>query len=120
MRFAFAFSLIALLAVPSAFAGGIADGEYDCASSSSAGIMPMGKMDIDGDTYRFRPFGNVTDGYSDYSVSGTAISWSGPMGGLTAPPSAIQDSTVTSGTSFNVRYLPRPGGYTETMSCHQM
>lgn len=102
----------------------LANGEYDCAISyggfSHPNVVQMGRMDIAGKTYRFRPMGKATDGFAGYSVGGDgSLHWAGHMGALDKAPARLLDSRKTP-EGFNVRYMPRPGGDADTMSCHHV
>lgn len=102
----------------------LANGEYDCAVSSGAwsnpNVMAMGRMDIQGMTYRFRPYGKVTGGFAPYAIGGDgSLRWGGHMGGLDAAPSRLLDSRKTP-QGFNVRYLVRQDALADTMSCHHL
>lgn len=100
------------------------NGTYDCATGTGTYQHPMiradGQFDIRGLTYRFRPFGNVTNGYAPYTVGAdNAIRWGGPVGGFTLPPSQILETKKTD-YGFYVSYRTTPGGYVETMTCNKM
>lgn len=104
--------------------GPLPDGEYDCAigsgSFSHPNVVPMGRLDIKGSSYRFRPLGHASTGFAPYSVERNgSIHWSGHMGALDAPPSVLVRSTKTP-QGFNVVYLVRPGADADTMSCHRI
>ena len=104
----------------SASAATLANGEYDCAIPNGMGVMPMGRMDISGSTYRFRPMGNVTQGYASYSIgSDGTIHWGGKLGEMNTPPSVVMSSNVRT-YGFSVYYRSSPGGFAETMSCTHM
>ncbi len=98
-------------------------GEWDC--SVSAGtyqhptIRPMGRLEIRGLQYRFRPFGKVTDGFAPYSVGADgALRWGGHLGGLDRAPSRLVASRKTD-SGLNVQFRVSPTAYVETMSCRR-
>jgi hypothetical protein len=111
----------ASLATPSIVsAAALAEGSYDCSVAVGMGIMAMGHMDIRGNTYRFRPYDKVTDGFSSYTMAANgALQWSGPMGGLKETPSVLTESLKTD-YGFYVKYRTKPGGWIDTMSCRHM
>lgn len=97
-------------------------GEYDCAVSSGyfshPNVVPMGRFDIRGGSYRFRPFGKVTQGFAPYTIGGDgSLHWGGRMGGLDIPPSVLVRSYKTP-QGFNVVYRVKNGTDADTMSCH--
>ena len=95
---------------------GLADGEYDCGGGYT--FRHMGKVDIKGGQYRYRPFDEVAGGFAPFSVDGSgAIQWGGPFGGLDDPPARIVELRRES-FGFNVKYQGSPGGMVNTMSCH--
>jgi len=99
-------------------AGGLADGSYDCGGGYT--YHAMGNVDIKGGQFRWRPYGEVTDGFASYSVDGSgAIHWGARFAGLDDPPAHIVDSTKES-FGFNVRYQATPDSLIDTMSCHRM
>ncbi len=94
----------------------LADGEYDCGGGYS--FFHMGKVDIKGDQFRYRPNDQAVGGFASYSVDARgAIHWDGRFAGLDDPPARIVDSTRQS-FGFNVRFQASPGGLINTMSCH--
>ena len=106
--------LLAAAAAPAAAGtGGLADGEYDCGGGYT--YRAMGKVDIQGATYRYRPYDEVVNGFQAYSVTDGHIQWSGQFGGLDDPPARIVDSTVEP-FGFNVQYQGEPGALINTMS----
>lgn len=101
---------------PAHAGGGLADGEYDCGGGYT--YRAMGKVDIKGDSFRYRPFEEVANGFAPYSVDvDGAIQWGGPFGGLDEPPARIVKSTRET-FGFNVQYQGNPNGLVQTMSCH--
>ncbi|HZT86631.1 MAG TPA: hypothetical protein VFA12_01595 [Stellaceae bacterium] len=105
-----------LAAPPVAAAGGLADGTYDCGGGYT--YRAMGKVDIKGDQYRYRPYDDPGGSFAPYTVEPNgAIRWGGHFGGLDDPPARIVDSTRES-FGFNVRYQGSPGALINTMSCH--
>jgi hypothetical protein len=116
---AFAFAAVVCASAP-AMAGPLANGQYDCAIPMGMGVMPMGRVDISGSTYRFRPMGNVTQGYAGYSVGGDGtIHWAGKLGDMEKPPSVVISSNVRA-YGFSIYYRSSPSGFAETMSCRLM
>ena len=100
----------------SAGGGGLADGQYDCGGGYT--FTAMGKVDIKGGQYRYRPFGDVTQGFAPYSVAADGtIQWGGKMGALDDAPAALAGSNRTP-TGFNVNYKGNPDALTNTMSCN--
>ncbi len=98
----------------------LAGGEYDCAVPNGMGVLPLGRMDIRGGSYRFRPLGKVTQGFAAYSVgAGGVLHWSGGVGGLTQTPSVILESAKTT-YGFRIKYRASPGGFAESMTCRHM
>src|ERR1700684_3253871 len=96
--------LAAVCASAPASAGPLANGQYDCAIPMGMGVMPMGRMDISGSTYRFRPMGKVTQGYAAYAVGGDGtIHWAGKLGDMEKPPSVVI-SSHTRAYGFSVYY----------------
>ena len=96
--------------------GGLTDGQYDCGGGYT--YRSMGKVDIQGGQFRFRPYDKVVGGFAAYSVDASgAIQWGGPFGGLDDPPARIVTSTRET-WGFNVKYQASPGGSINTMSCH--
>ncbi len=94
----------------------LVDGEYDCGGGYT--YRAMGKVDIRGNQFRYRPFGDVVRPFASYSVDPNgAIRWGGAFGGLDDPPARIVDLKVES-WGFNVRYQGNPSGLINTMSCH--
>jgi hypothetical protein len=108
---------LTLAALPvSANAGGLADGAYDCGGGYS--FAHLGKVDIKGDQFRYRPNDEVAGGFAPYSVDANGmVHWGGPFGVFDDPPSRIVDSTREK-FGFNLRYEASPGGSVNTMSCH--
>ena len=103
-------------ATPLFAADGLADGEYDCGGGYT--FRAMGKVDIKGNQFRYRPFDEVVGGFAPFSVdSAGAIHWGGPFGGLDDPPARIVESKRES-FGFNVNYQGSPGALINTMSCH--
>src|SRR3954447_13237324 len=99
-----------------AAAGGLADGEYDCGGGYT--FRSMGKVDIQNGQFRYRPFGEVVNGFASYSVGANrAIQWGGQFGGLDDAPARIVAATRED-WGFNVKYQGTPGGLINTMSCH--
>ncbi len=96
-------------------AGGLASGEYDCGGGYT--YRAMGKVDVQGGRYRYRPYGDVVSGFQAFSVAGGKIAWSGKFGGLDDPPAQIVESTIEP-FGFNVKYKGNPNGLINTMSCH--
>ena len=97
-------------------AGGLADGEYDCGGGYT--YRHMGKVDIKGSQFRYRPYDEPVGAFTSYSVDASgAIHWDGQFGGLDDPPARIVDSKREN-WGFNVRYQGTPGGPINTMSCH--
>ena len=97
-------------------AAGLVDGEYDCGGGYT--YRAMGKVDIKGGQFRYRPYDDVVGGFAPYSVDASgAIQWGGHFGGLDDPPARIVDSKVER-WGFNVRYQGSPGALINTMSCH--
>ena len=89
-------------------------GEYDC----GAGAGTLGRIDIAGETYRFRPYGKAKDRFAPYQTGGDgSIRWEGHMGALDRAPSALVDSMRTP-QGFDIRYRVRPGAPIDTMRCH--
>ena len=97
--------------------GGLTDGVYDCGGGYT--FRAMGNIDIKGGQFRYRPYGDVVDGYHPYSVDGGNIQWGGKMGGLDEPPAAVVSSNKIP-TGFNVNYKGNPNGIIDTMSCNLM
>ena len=96
--------------------GGLTDGEYDCGGGYT--YRAMGKVDIRGDRFRYRPYGEVVGGFAPYAVDARgAIRWGGHFGGLDDPPARIVASTREA-WGFNVKYQGSPGALVNTMSCH--
>jgi hypothetical protein len=96
--------------------GALPDGVYDC----GGGYRPvhMGKVDIKGDQFRYRPYDKVGGDFAPYSAEPNgAIHWAGHFGALDDPPARIVESTREA-WGFNVKYQGSPGGLTNTMSCH--
>ena len=95
--------------------GGLADGEYDCGGGYT--FRAMGKVDIQGGKFRFRPSGDVLSGFAPYSVDGSGhITWGGHFGILDDAPASIIASTKEN-WGFNVQYQGTQGGNINTMSC---
>ena len=97
------------------------DGEYSCVISSGAfsrpNIVVMGRMDIRGQSYRYRPFGKVTQGFAPYSMGGDGtLRWGGRMSGLDAPPSMLIKSYRTP-EGFIVQFRANPRAYVENLTC---
>ena len=54
--------------------GALQDGEYDCGGGYS--FVHMGKVDIKGDQFRYRPSDQVVGGFAPYSADPNgAIRW---------------------------------------------
>ena len=102
-------------AAPGPAGGRLADGEYDCGGGYT--YRAMGKVDIRGGTYRYRPYDEVVGGFQPYAVNGRAIVFAGKFGGLDDPPAKIASVTVEP-FGFNVNYQGSPGALINTMSCH--
>lgn len=99
-----------------AAAGGLADGEYDCGGGYT--YRAMGKVDIQGNRFRYRPYGDVVNGFAPFSVDASgAIQWGGPFGGLDEAPAQIVASKREA-FGFNVMYKGNPTALVNTMSCH--
>ena len=97
-------------------AGGLADGEYDCGGGYT--YRAMGKVDIQGSRFRYRPYGDVVNGFAPFSMDASgAIQWGGPFGGLDEAPARIVKSTREP-FGFNVMYQGNPTALVNTMSCH--
>jgi hypothetical protein len=78
----------------------------------------MGKVDIKGGQFRYRPYDEPVGGFAAYSVDASgAIQWGGQFGGLDDPPARIVDSKREN-WGFNVRYQGNPSALVNTMSCH--
>lgn len=100
------------------------DGEYDCAimrgDSRHLGVVPMGRMDVRGDTYRFRPLGTATGGFASFSADADGtLHWNGRMGALDEPPSVIVRSYRTP-EGLNIEYRVKPGTADDIMSCRRL
>ena len=90
-------------------------GEYDCGGGYP--FRAMGKVDIKGSEYRYRPYEDVVSGFKSYSVDENgAIHWSGRFGGLDDPPAQI-DMTTKESFGFRVSYRSKPGGSVDQMDC---
>jgi len=99
-----------------AAAADLADGEYDCGGGYT--YRPMGKLDVKGSQFRYRPYGDVQNGFAPYSIGAKgAITWGGHFGDLDDPPARILESSVER-FGLNVKYQAKPGGLINTMSCH--
>ena len=98
-----------------AAAGGLPDGEYDCGGGYT--FVAMGKIDIKGDRFRYRPFGKVVRDFAPYSMDANGvITWGGKFGGLDDPPARIVKSTRER-WGFNVNFQGNPNALVNTMSC---
>jgi hypothetical protein len=107
--------LMACAATPAA-AGGLSDGEYDCGGGYT--YRAMGKVDIKGDQYRFRPLDASGGAFAPYTVDANgAIHWGGHFPGLDDPPARITESKREA-WGFNVMYQGSPDALVNTMSCH--
>ena len=103
-------------AAPAAGGGGLADGEYDCGGGYP--FRAMGKVDIQGATFRYRPMDEAHGGFAPYSVDADGtIHWGGPFPGIDEAPAHV---TVSSRQpfGFNVSWVASEGGMQDTMSCH--
>ncbi|MCX7363491.1 MAG: hypothetical protein NTV97_16790 [Alphaproteobacteria bacterium] len=99
-----------------AAAGGLVDGEYDCGGGYT--YRAMGKVDIQGNRFRYRPYGDVINGFAPFSMDASgAIQWGGPFGGLDEAPAQIVASKREA-FGFNVMYNGNPTALINTMSCH--
>ena len=110
--------IVAILGVASGAqaGGGLADGEYDCGGGYT--YRAMGKVDIKGDQFRYRPYGDPVGGFAPFSVDPDGkIHWGGHFGGLDDPPARITEATRET-FGFNVKYQGSPGALVNTMSCH--
>src|ERR1700680_3376787 len=88
----FLVAVIVLAFSVGAYAGGLADGEYDCGGGYS--FVHLGKVDIKGDQFRYRPNVEAIGGFAPYSLDANgAIRWGGPFGVFDDPPSRIVKST---------------------------
>lgn len=97
-------------------AGGLVDGEYDCGGGYT--YRAMGKVDIQGNRFRYRPYGDVINGFAPFSMDASgAIQWGGPFGGLDEAPAQIVASKREA-FGFNVMYKGNPTALINTMSCH--
>lgn len=68
--------------------------------------------------YRFRPFGNVTQGWAAYAVGpGGTLRWGGKMGGLDIAPSVLIGSKKMPFGKFNIEYRVKPGSLSDSMVC---
>jgi hypothetical protein len=96
--------------------GGLADGEYDCGGGYP--FRAMGKVDIQGATFRYRPLDEAQGGFAPYTVDADGtIHWGGPFPGIDEAPAHV---TVSSRQpfGFNVSWVAHDGGMQDTMSCH--
>jgi hypothetical protein len=89
----------------------LADGEYDC----SDGLHALGKVDIKGPTFRYRPLGAFSGSFAPYQVDAAgAIQWGAPFAGLNdTPPEMITQSSVEP-WGFTAMFLASPGALTQT------
>lgn len=111
----------ALAAGPAGTGGAqLPSGEYDCSQSASGGIVAMAKVDIKGSTYRYRPYGEVKQGFAPYTLGADGkLKWGGKMGALDAAPSVLLGSEKMD-WGFRVHFRSTPGGYAEDMDCQKM
>lgn len=92
------------------------EGEYDCGGGYT--YRAMGKVDIKGSQFRYRPFGEVVNAFAPYTIdAGGEIRWGGPFGGLDDAPAKIVTSTREA-WGFNINYQGSADGLVNTMSCH--
>ncbi|HEX3920624.1 MAG TPA: hypothetical protein VHW60_25060 [Caulobacteraceae bacterium] len=98
---------------PPSGGGGLPDGVYNCGD----GARVLGKVDIQGATFRYRPQDATGGIFAPYAVTASGqIHWGGPFPGLEAPPGRVTTSTREA-TGFNVSYQPTPESAEQTMSC---
>jgi hypothetical protein len=103
----------------------LANGEWDCSVSAGTFQHPtvraMGRLDVRGLQYRFRPFGNATDGFAPYAVgTGGSLRWGGYVGGLNRSPSRIVESRKNADGGISVKFRVSPTAYVETMTCRRV
>jgi hypothetical protein len=93
--------------------GGLPDGVYDC----SEGAQALGKVDIQGATFRFRPADVPGGVFAPYSVNAAGqIHWGGAFRVIEDPPARLTTSTRLA-TGFNVGIQATPEGAEATMVC---
>ena len=93
--------------------GGLPDGVYDCGD----GEHVLGKVDIQGATFRYRPLDATGGVFSPYSVNTSGqIHWGGAFPGIDDPPARVTTSTRIA-TGFKVNFKAAPAGDEATVNC---
>lgn len=104
-----------LVALPSiAKAATLENGTYRCIIDAFS--MHLGDIEIDGSTYRGPAYDGAYEGDYRFSLSPEgAITWNGPLGGISASGTIV--SSTVNDLGFDIIFKNDSGSF-QTVSCH--